>query len=431
MCILFPCAQGGLSSTDNEIEYYDNELANFTSSNKKSKMSDSSLQRFTPDSGIALNYQSSVSSVGSLSPPVDKTTRDEFGNTFQKFDDGKIMETANPAVPDSHSSSSFMAVGSSAVTSSLMASTTCTTVSSNRSPYNRVSSAPTSYPPGGTTGNHKGTIPLSHAPFMQSTQMMMPSAGMHASASPGLVNSSHAMNRNTAPNAFQFNLPPSMMQQYSPGFTGHGNFNNGLSPGPSPGMFYHGMGSPTPMNMYGHATRPVPPLANSPGMFPHSSLPQPPPYRPYPGSPTQINQSYYPNSSPNFGQVQNKMASPQKMHPQPSTTTSSSLNLSSNRASNWKSVSPSASGGNPTTESSNLVRIQEITQHSSSPAKAPSTSLSQSESSLSSTEKGSVQMKVSPTNMEQALSPEHGAEDESESMADSSSMDDETIHSKR
>ena len=395
-------------------------------------MSESSLQRFTPDSGIALNYQSSVSSVGSLSPPVDKTTRDEFGNTFQKFDDGKITETSTSAVPDSQSSSSSMAVGSNAVSSSLMASTTCTTTPSNRSPYNRTSSAPTSYPTGSNTGNHKGTIPLSHAPFMQSPPMMMPSAGMHASASPGLVHSSHAMNRSPAPNAFQFNLPPSMVQQYSPGFTGHGNFNSGLSPAPSPGMFYHGMGSPTPMNMYGHATRPVPPLASSPGTFSHSSLPQPPPYRPFPRSPTQMNQSYYPNTSPSFaGQAQNKMASPQKMLPQPSTTSSSSLNLSSSRASNWKSVSPSVSGGNPTTESSNPVRIQEITQHSSSPPKVPSTSLSQSEISLPSTQKGSLQVKASPSNVEQALSPERGPEDESESAADSNSMDDDNIHSKR
>ena len=397
-------------------------------------MSESSLQRFTPDSGIVLNYQSSVSSVGSLSPPIDKATRDEFGNTFQKFDDGKATETSTSAVPDSQSSSTSMSVGSSAVSSSLMASTTCTTASSNRSPYIRISSVSASYPPGSTTGNHKGTIPLSHAPFMQSPPMMMPSAGMHASgASPGLVHSSHAMNRSPAPNAFQFNLPPSMMQQYSPGFNGHGNFSNGVSPGPSPGMFYHGMGSPTTMNMYGHATRPVPPLASSPGMFPHSSLPQPPPYRPYPGSPTQMNQSYYPNTSPNFGQAQNKMVSPQKMLSQPSTTTSSSLNphTSSTRASNWKSVSPSASGGNPTTESSNPIRIQEITQHSSSPAKAPLTSLSQSESSLSGTQKGSAQMRASPSSVEQDLSPEEGDEEESESTADTNSLDDETIHSKR
>lgn len=396
-------------------------------------MSESSLQRFTPDSGIALNYQSSVSSVGSLSPPVDRTTRDDFGSSFQKLDEGKITESLNPAIQDSQScSNSLPELGSNVVSSSMMAGTTCTTVASNRFPFSRISSAAASYPTGSTVENHKGTIPLSHAPFMQSPAMMMPSAGMHASASPGLVHSSHAVNRSPAPNAFQFNLPPAMMQQYSPGSSVHSNVNHGLSPGPSSGMYYPSMGSPGPMNMYNHSTLPVPPFASSPGMFPHSTLSQPPPYQPYPGSPAQLNQGYYPNTSPTFGQLPSKMVSPQKIVPKLPRTSSVLLNIPSDRASNQKSPSPLASGSNLTTQSSNPIRMQEVTQHSSSPMKDSLTNPTQFGSSLSSMEQGTVQLKASPTKLEQALSPEQGAVQESDTAAGSNSTDeDQLINSKR
>ena len=259
-----------LSGSDHDMECYDNEMTNFELS-KKPKLSDSSLHRVTPDSGIALHYQSSVSSVGSLSPPIEKASSgEEMSKGFQGYD----------GAPESDEKRSRHM-------SELGSDVTSLSLKKNSSSDLSVSTFPSNSSPNPSPSFQKGTIPLSHAPPIdhRAQQPLMhahtsPMPGM----SPGLIHSSQAMVHSPAHNtAFPFNPsnqishpfnhpsppPPSIFQSSYP-----------MAPAPHTPMFSPGMHSPSP---FSHSTRVVPPYGSGPGIYPHSSMPtQQAMYRSYP-----------------------------------------------------------------------------------------------------------------------------------------------------
>lgn len=182
-----------MAASDNDVECYENEMASFDFSNnmKKAKLSDSSLQRVTPDSGIALNYQSSVSSVGSLSPPIEKAAGEEMSKTFQSYEGGQV---AVPDMQDLHKQSPLPPSADAAM--------------SNYSSANSPSSSPNT--PNVAGG---GSIPLSHAPGNM-TQLNNSSSLMYgASQIGGTIHSVSPMNAlNTA---FPFNGVAGHSHHYS------------------------------------------------------------------------------------------------------------------------------------------------------------------------------------------------------------------------
>ena len=159
---------------------------------KTTKLSESSLQRVTPDSGIALNYQSSVSSVGSLSPPIEKAAGEEMSKTFQSYDGG--VQVSVPDMQDLHKKSSPLPPP----VSDHLGPSRLSTYS--HSAGNSPSSSPNT-----PTISGKGTIPLSHAPGNMNGSLMYGTSQMGSpvgSAGPMIHSSPLTNSMNTA---FPFN----------------------------------------------------------------------------------------------------------------------------------------------------------------------------------------------------------------------------------
>ena len=252
-------------SQNHEMDCYENELPDFGDfSMKKHKLSDSSLQRVTPDSGIVLSYQSSVSSVGSLSPPVDKTSCDEFGKSYQSENSDANSHGETTTVASSHSTNP--------ITSNV-----------TNYPILSVASSP------GQSPSHpmKGSAHAQNVIGAGPKSLMYGPPGLTSpmpATSPGMMHSSPAMMHSAVHNtAFPFNSPTAVNPSHH--YPGHAqSFNSYPS---QPAMFSPaGITSP---NMYNHSR----PYANGP--FSNSALPQPPSYRPYPQSPAH--RSYHPSSS--------------------------------------------------------------------------------------------------------------------------------------
>ena len=285
-----------LSGSDHDMECYENEISNFELSNglKKPKLSDSSLQRITPDSGIALSYQSSISSVDSLSPPIEKASGEEIAKGFHNFEGntGQDIEenSKNPRIMSELGSN----VATLALTSVANEMNVNPTLTSNYPAH----SSPVHSP--NTQSFQKGTIPLSHAPSMDPRVHSQPLLHVHSSpmagTSPGIMHSSPAMLHSPAHNtAFPFNAsahlahpytqpspPPFHSYSMSPGHPHHAT------------MFAPGISSPNP---YSHTTRPIAPYNNGPGVFPHAPMPSQQPFRHYPQPNTVQRNCHYPISS--------------------------------------------------------------------------------------------------------------------------------------
>lgn len=264
-------------SQNHEMDCYDNELPDFDFSLKKHKLSDSSLQRVTPDSGIVLSYQSSVSSVGSLSPPVDKTSIDEFGKSYQSAENSEASSHGETTtVASSHSTNP--------VTSNVTNYPILSVASSpGQSPSHPLKSAH-------TIGGGQKSL-MYGAPGLTSP---MPAT------SPGVMHSSPAMMHSAIHNtAFPFNSPTAVNPTHHyPMAAGHAQSFNSYASQP---MFAPAAGITSP-NMYNHGR----PYANGP--FSNSTLPQPPSYRSYPQTPAH--RSYHPSSSYPSGTNPPNMVSP-------------------------------------------------------------------------------------------------------------------------
>jgi hypothetical protein len=275
-----------IASTD-DVECYENEIAGFElSSNdlKKPKLSDSSLQRVTPDSGIALNYQSSVSSVGSLSPPIEKAAGEEMSKPFQNFDGSHLTDIKPQDMILSDGS-----MGNKR-----------NTLSSYQS--NSADNSPSGSPHTPSVST-KGTIPLSHAPSNLHTQnqSIMYGAPM---ASPSMM--THNPITPAINTAFPFNHPPPLaahhyaMQSHHPSPNSH--FHSYMT---TPAMFSSSSNSYPP-----HTPRSLPPYSNNANIYPYP--PQQNSFRNYPHSPSQIRnynqQSFYqPTSLNHHSQMSNSM----------------------------------------------------------------------------------------------------------------------------
>ena len=249
-----------LSGSD---EWNENEMSNFElNDSKKQKLSDSSLHRVTPDSGIALHYQSSVSSVGSLSPPIEKASSgDDKG--FQGFDESSDNEKRPRHMSE---------LGSDVANLSIKKATT-----GDISQYTSNNSPTTPSP-----SFQKGTIPLSHAPPMDIRAHQQPLMHVHTAqmpgVSPGLIHSSQMVHSPAHNTAFPFN-PSNQMGHpfhhqspsshstsiYHPAYT--------MGPGSHSSVFSH---SPHHFNP---PPRTVPPYASGPGIYPHTSIPIPQNFR--------------------------------------------------------------------------------------------------------------------------------------------------------
>lgn len=281
-----------MAATDND---YENEMASFEFSDmKKAKLSDSSIQRVTPDSGIALNYQSSVSSVGSLSPPIEKAAGEEMSKTFQSYDGGQV---AVPDMLDLHKKSPLPNESS--------LSTARSATISSYSAANSPSSSPNT-----PTVSGKGTIPLSHAPgsinMHTQNSSLMYGASQMPMASPSMIHSSPmshspAQGLNTA---FPFNPTPHhyAMQTHHPPTQSFHPFT--ISPHqapPPPPMF-------SPANAYTHSSHSIPSYANSQSVFPQYSPQQhiASPYRAYPQSPVASQHRPYSHYTPSQSSFINK-----------------------------------------------------------------------------------------------------------------------------
>ena len=186
----------GSTTAENDVECYENEMASFDFSTdegikKTAKLSESSLQRVTPDSGIALNYQSSVSSVGSLSPPIEKAAGEEMSKTFQSYDGGQVSV---PDMQDLHKKSSPLPPPIS------------DHLGPSRIPaYSNSAGNSPSSSPNTPTMSGKGMIPLSHAPGNMNGSLMYGTSqmGSPVGSAGGMIHSSPLTNSiNTA---FPFN----------------------------------------------------------------------------------------------------------------------------------------------------------------------------------------------------------------------------------
>ena len=245
----------------------DNEMSNFELSNaKKPKLSDSSLHRVTPDSGIALHYQSSVSSVGSLSPPIEKASSgvEDPNKGFQGFEESSENEKRPRHMSE---------LGSEVANLSLKKTT------ASDLPHYTSNNSPTPSP-----SFQKGTIPLSHAPPMdmrahQQPPLMHVNTAPMPGVSPGLIHSSPAMVHSPAHNtAFPFN-PSTQM--------GHHPFSHPSPPSHPPAMYHStypmGPGSHTSpfshsihaSNPFSHPPRAAPPYASIPGAYSQSAAQHP------------------------------------------------------------------------------------------------------------------------------------------------------------
>lgn len=266
-----------LSGSD---EWNENDISNFDLSNsKKPKLSDSSLHRVTPDSGIALHYQSSVSSVGSLSPSIEKASSGGEDST------GTNTITSN--------GKGFPPQGFEEVTEGEKRSRHMSELRSDVAGMSLKKPSNGDISPYGSPTPNKGTIPLSHAPPMDVRAHQQPL--MHVNnaqiqqqgVSPGgLIHSSSSMVHSPAHNsAFPFN-PSAQM--------GHHPFNHSTT---HPAMYHHPSAYPmgaasrthnslfphtmsaTPSPFASHPVRSAPPYDSLPSVYqPHSSL-QHSPYR--------------------------------------------------------------------------------------------------------------------------------------------------------
>ena len=188
-------------------------MGEFHSPLKKPKLSESSLQRVTPDSGIALGYQSSVSSVDSLSPPMDKLHRDDFA----KFDSSNGVES----VSQEKRSRSMSELGSSVASVTLAPSGVTTTVGSYRT-MSSASSVVSHFPT--SPQSPAGTIPLSHAPHthgsstldMTRSPSLLPPRSNSSSNSPIHPQSSPNITHSPAGvgSPFQFNSSSPLAHHY-------------------------------------------------------------------------------------------------------------------------------------------------------------------------------------------------------------------------
>ena len=338
-----------MSGSDHDVECYENEMDGFEFPNvmKKPKMSDSSLQRVTPDSGIVLNYQSSVSSVGSLSPPIEKAAGEEMNKPFQNYDRGQVTVPDIQEMNVKKSQSLSDLVPDDATNNKRTASAAVNSYQTPNSASNSPSNSPhTPSIPG------KGTIPLSHAPgTMNLPAQNSPMYGAPL-ASPNMMPS--PMVRSPALNtAFPFNHSGPLPHHYA--IQGHHHSSPAqpfhpysMSPVAQSSLFSPGANSP---NMYNHTARPIPPYASSPSVFPYAHMSgQQTPYRQYPQSPSHhrnFQASTYSSplvvSSPSLQTSSSRM--PTQITPKPS---SPFLTAPSSEASNIK---PLMSKSSPMTNS--------------------------------------------------------------------------------
>lgn len=262
-----------LSGSD---DWNENDISNFDplSDSKKPKLSDSSLHRVTPDSGIALHYQSSVSSVGSLSPSIEKASSggedSTATNTTTSNGKGFPPQTGfEEVVTDANSTekrSRHMSELRSDVAS--MSLKKPSTNGDSISPY------------GSPTPSHKGTIPLSHAPPMAHQQPLMhvntaqiQPQGVSPGGNGSLIHSSSMVHSPAHNSAFPFN-PSTQMGHHHP-------FNPSTHPAAAAAAMYHHpstypMGTPRPHNsLFPHAAMSQNPFAPHPSRSapPYESLP--------------------------------------------------------------------------------------------------------------------------------------------------------------
>ena len=349
-CLSFPL-QLPTTSTDHELDCYDEMAINdFHSPLKKPKLSESSLQRVTPDSGIALGYQSSVSSVDSLSPPMDKLHKDDFTT---KFDGGNIIETVTQDIQDSQKRSRSLSEISSNMGSGSLTPGVTTTVGTFRT-MSSTSSVVSHYPAESSSPQSPaGTVPLSHAPHAhgsssldlnRSPGLMPPrsnssaSSPIHPQSSPNITHSPAAVG-----SPFQFNSSSPLAHHY-PSTISHPPSQNYLSypvagshkPGSVTFPYTAGGSSP---NYYSHSSRSnTIPYSNSYHMQSSSSAYQQPAYRSY------VQQGV----SPSYNSIATSSTSPFKLMPvmsnssAPSTMTSTSLSSLNSSTQQPTLQSPSA-----------------------------------------------------------------------------------------
>ena len=271
-------------------------MGDFNSPLKKPKLSESSLQRVTPDSGIALGYQSSVSSVDSLSPPMDKLHRDDFA----KFDGTNVIENVTQDIQEKRSRS-MSELGTSVASVTLAPSGATTTVGSYRT-MSSTSSVVSHYPT--SPQSPAGTIPLSHAPHthgsssldMSRSPGLLPPRSNSSANSPIHPQSSPNITHSPAPVGSPFQFSSSPLAHHYPSTVAHPPSNFLSYPSASHNSSSVAFPYTTGSNYYNSSSRSYPNPASS-GYHTQSSY-QLPPYRSYPQQGSYSNSTNTSSSSP-------------------------------------------------------------------------------------------------------------------------------------